>query len=105
MQSYRKRIACAYVCMFLPDIALLGLVSHQQISMHLIHQLRSNPAQWHVHLIRCHVIIILRGGAIDNVLIHLLFVYFCLLFFPNAIFYFYFLQLEIFSIIVLCFSR
>lgn len=50
------------VCvLILPHVALLGLVSHQQVSMHLINHLWSDPTQWHVHLIGRHVVIILIG--------------------------------------------
>lgn len=35
----------------LPHVAVLGLISHQQVSVHLVHQLWSDPAQRHEHLI------------------------------------------------------
>lgn len=36
---------------FLPHVALLGLVSHQQVSVHLVHQLWSDPTYGHQRLL------------------------------------------------------
>lgn len=47
--------------MIIPHVALWGLVSQQQVSVHLIYKLRSDPTQRHIHLICGHVVIILTA--------------------------------------------
>lgn len=51
-----------FASVFLPHVALLSLLRHQQISMRLIHQLWSDPTQGHVHLLWRHIVIILHHG-------------------------------------------
>lgn len=47
----------------IPDVAVFGLICHQQVSVHLVHQLWSDPAQGHVHLVWCHIVIVLKRGS------------------------------------------
>lgn len=46
-----------------PHVAGLGLVHHQQIAMHLVHQLRCDPAQRHPELVSRHEVVLLLAGG------------------------------------------
>lgn len=44
-----------------PHVAGLGLVHHQQVAVHLVHQLGRNPAQRHPQLVGSHEVVFLRA--------------------------------------------
>lgn len=50
----------------LPHVAGLGLIHHQQVRVHLIHQLRRDPAQRHPQLVSRHkVVLLLASGVVS----------------------------------------
>lgn len=58
----RASVFWLYLHVFVPHVALSRLVGHQQVTVHLIHQLRSDPSYRHILLIWRHVVIVLWGG-------------------------------------------